>query len=44
MLDHPYNHGDGAVRYEQFAEVLNDSGVPPLDGEDNWTVIPLVTH
>ena len=41
LLDHPYNYGDGAAHYEQFAETLNNSGVPPLDGEDNWTVFHL---
>ena len=38
ILSHLSNLGEDATHYEQFVDTLNDSGVPPLDGEDNWTV------
>ena len=41
ILDHPYNCGEDAEPYELFVCMLNNSGVPPLEGEDDWTMFHL---
>ena len=41
LLDNPSSCGEGAQQYKQFADMLNDYGVPPLDGEDHWTIFNL---
>ena len=38
MLGQAHNGDAVANSYELFADRLNNTGVPPLDGEDNWTV------
>ena len=38
LIGHPHNSGEDAEQYELFVDVLNNSGVPPLEGEENWTV------